>query len=500
MDNRCVKTCSNESHRLGKVECFSWALKARERFYIGGSLLDDWRMTAGPPPMRSVSSVSSVGPVSPVGALTPVSPVGALSALSPLSGAFADRALEAEFAREHFDLDVRRFTQFSIGLSILGFFAFGLQDALLLPSMRGEAWAIRYGIIGPVGAIVLASTFTRAYARWHQAAMLVFGLALNVVVMWIAAMAPPPGFFIYNGYAVLFVTLGPFIARMNVISQIAYTALSLVLFATISRLISHPDMVIALSTLATLAAMGVIGALLARQLEMQARLMFLQRRTIRRQLAEIDLERAKSESLLLNILPVTVAARLKVDGGAIADAFGDVTVLFADIVGFTRMAERLSPVDVVRRLSELFSAFDDLAEQLGVEKIKTIGDAYMAASGLSLGPSRGAHAMAEMALHMLAHVEELGGRYEEPLSIRIGLNTGPVIAGVIGKKKFIYDVWGDAVNTASRMESHGAPGRVHVTDATRERLEEEYAFEARGMIDVKGKGPMQTHFLLGRKP
>ena len=127
------------------------------------------------------------------------------------------------------------------------------------------------------------------------------------------------------------------------------------------------------------------------------------------------------------------------------------------------------------------------------------GDAYMAASGLSLGATRGAHAMAEMALGMLARVKELSARYEDPISIRIGLNSGPVVAGVIGKKKFIYDVWGDAVNTASRMESHGTPGRVHVTEQTRQRLEDEYAFESRGSIEVKGKGPMQTHFLLGRK-
>lgn len=422
-----------------------------------------------------------------------------LPRMRALTGAFVDGALEAEFSREHFDLDARRFTQFSIGLSTLGFLAFGLQDALLLPSMHEDAWAIRYGIVVPVGSLVFAFTFARAYQRWHPVAMLVFGLALNAVVMWIGAIAPPAGYFIYNGYAVLFVTLGPFIARMNVITQIVYTAFSLVLFAAISRVISHPDMIIALSTAATLAAMGVIGALLARQLEMQSRMMFLQRKTIRTQLEEIDLERAKSESLLLNILPVTVAARLKADGGAIADAFGDVTVLFADIVGFTRMAERLAPVEVVRRLSELFSAFDDLAEQLGVEKIKTIGDAYMAASGLSFGASRGAHAMAEMALGMLARVKELGGRYEDPISIRIGLNSGPVVAGVIGKKKFIYDVWGDAVNTASRMESHGTPGRVHVTQATRQRLEDEYEFEERGSIEVKGKGPMQTHFLVGRR-
>jgi class 3 adenylate cyclase len=425
------------------------------------------------------------------------------SAASPpmnrATGAFLDAALEAEFAREHFDLDVRRFTQFSLALATIGFLAFGLQDAFLLPELHGQAWAIRYGLFGPIGAAVFAFTFARAYARFHAPAMVLFGLSLNAVVLWIGAIAPPAGFFIYNGYAVLFVTLGPFIARMNVMTQLVYTALTLFLFAAISKFVSHPETAIAISTGATLAAMGLIGALVARKLEMQARQMFLQRKTIRKQLVEIDLERAKSEALLLNILPVTVAARLKADGGAIADAFADVTVLFADIVGFTRMAERLTPVEVVRRLSELFSAFDDLAEELGVEKIKTIGDAYMAASGLSLDAARGAHAMAEMALGMLRRVDEFSGRYADPINVRIGLNSGPVVAGVIGKKKFIYDIWGDAVNTASRMESHGTPGRVHVSRETRQRLESEYVFEARGDIEVKGKGVMQTHYLIRRK-
>jgi class 3 adenylate cyclase len=421
-------------------------------------------------------------------------------ASSRFSGAFVNRALEREFQAEHFDLDVRRFTQFSLGLSSLGFLAFGLEDAYVLPpSLRAHAWAIRYGLFGPVGAAVWALTFTRAYARFHQAAMLVFGLSLNAVVMGIGAIAPPAGFFIYNGYAVLFVTLGPFIARMNVVTQSIYTALSIGLFAVYAHFVSRPEMAIGISTGATLGAMGVIGALVARQAEMQARQMFLQRRTIRAQLAEIDSERAKSEALLLNILPVSVAARLKADGGAIADAFADVTVLFADIVGFTRMAERLTPVEVVRRLSELFSAFDDLAEELGVEKIKTIGDAYMAASGLSVDATRGAHAMAKMALGMLARVEQFSHRYEDPLHVRIGLNSGPVVAGVIGKKKFIYDIWGDAVNTASRMESHGTPGRVHVSEQTRLRLESEYVFEPRGDVEIKGKGVMRTFYLVGPK-
>jgi len=417
-----------------------------------------------------------------------------------LTGAFADAALEADFQAEHFELAVKRFTRFSIGLSSLVFLGYGLHDAYLLPTVAPRAWAIRYGVFAPVAAAVLALTFTRAYARLHAFAMLAFGMTINLVVIWIGAISPErDGFFIYTGYSILFVTLGPFIARMNVVTQVLYTSCSIVLFCAFAAAVSHPPVAVAVSIAATLGAMGGIGALVARQLEAQARDMFLQRRIIRTQLEELNAERAKSEALLLNILPSSVAERLKADDHAIADGFAEVTVLFADIVGFTKLAERLSPVEVVRCLNDLFSMFDDLAQELNVEKIKTIGDAYMAAAGLVGAGDRHTHAMAEMSLRMLDRVAKFGDSHAEPLSVRIGLNTGPVVAGVIGKKKFIYDVWGDTVNTASRMESHGTPGFIHVTEETQRRLADAYVFEARGEIDVKGKGPMRTYYLVGRR-
>jgi len=417
----------------------------------------------------------------------------------PFTGTFVDRALEAEFQAEHFELAVKRFTRFSIGLSSVVFLAYGLHDAYLVPEVAGRAWAIRYGVFAPIAAAVLALTFTRAYARLHPLAMLLFGMTINLVVIWIGAISPADGFFIYTGYSILFVTLGPFIARMNVTTQVVYTSGSIALFCAFAATLSHPPLPVAVSIAATLGAMGGIGALVARQLEAQAREMFLQRRIIRTQLDELNAERAKSEALLLTLLPASVAERLKADDRAIADGFAEVTVLFADIVGFTKLAERLSPVEVVRRLNQLFSMFDDLAEELKIEKIKTIGDAYMAASGLVGSGDRHAHAMAEMSLGMLERVTTFRASYPEPLGLRIGLNTGPVVAGVIGKKKFIYDIWGDTVNTASRMESHGTPGYVHVTEETRRRLADTYVFEARGEIDVKGKGPMRTYYLVGRR-
>jgi class 3 adenylate cyclase len=217
-------------------------------------------------------------------------------------------------------------------------------------------------------------------------------------------------------------------------------------------------------------------------------------------IAEEALDRAhqRSEDLLLNILPPVIAGRLKQRGGTIADGFGDVTVLFADIVGFTKMSARMPPDRVVAMLNELFCHFDDLAGQLGLEKIKTIGDCYMLAGGLPEPRADHAEAVAEMALAMLAFVHEYGKRLGEPLDVRIGVHSGPVVAGVIGKRKFIYDLWGDTVNTASRMESHGVPGSVQISAETRRLLDGKFRLECRGTIEVKGKGAMET-WLLGGK-
>jgi class 3 adenylate cyclase len=217
-------------------------------------------------------------------------------------------------------------------------------------------------------------------------------------------------------------------------------------------------------------------------------------------IAEDALDRAhqRSEELLLNILPPTIAGRLKQRGGTIADGFGDVTVLFADIVGFTKMSSRMPPDRVVAMLNELFCHFDDLAGELGLEKIKTIGDCYMVAGGLPEPRPDHAEAIAEMALSMLAFVHAYGAKVGEPLDVRIGIHSGPVVAGVIGKRKFIYDLWGDTVNTASRMESHGVPGTVQISAETRRLLDGKYNFECRGTIDVKGKGAMETWLLSAR--
>lgn len=208
---------------------------------------------------------------------------------------------------------------------------------------------------------------------------------------------------------------------------------------------------------------------------------------------------ARSERLLLNILPAPISARLKENGEAIADGFAEVTVLFADLVGFTELSQRLTPEELVAMLNRTFSAFDDLASAVGVEKIKTIGDCYMVAAGLPERAPDHAQRVARMALGMREALGRINHEGGYSLELRIGLHTGPVVAGVIGKQKFIYDLWGDTVNTASRMESSGRPGDVQVTREVYERLDAEFTFERRGVIQIKGKGEMETYLLTGER-
>jgi adenylate cyclase len=206
---------------------------------------------------------------------------------------------------------------------------------------------------------------------------------------------------------------------------------------------------------------------------------------------------AESERLLLNVLPEPVAARLKKQAGTIADDCPGVTVLFADLVGFTPLSEELSARDLVDLLDRVFARWDAVAEAHGVEKIKTIGDAYMVAGGIPLPRDDHAEAIADMALAMRPEIVSCASETGLPLEVRIGIDTGAVVAGVIGRAKFIYDLWGDTVNTASRMESHALPGTIQVTERAYERLRHRYAFHPRGIVDVKGKGPMPCYLLIG---
>lgn len=214
----------------------------------------------------------------------------------------------------------------------------------------------------------------------------------------------------------------------------------------------------------------------------------------------IDRLNKENMRLLLNILPAPIADRLKRGSGVIAERYDSVSVLFADIVGFTVLSGGMPPEPLVEMLNDLFTRFDELARRHGVEKIKTIGDCYMAVCGVPEPRPDHAAVLATMALEMLLGLHEFNQARGTALELRIGLNTGPVVAGVIGRSKFIYDLWGDTVNTASRMESSGVPGRIQVTEATRQALAGAGDYEERGDVEVKGKGRLRTWFLLGLQP
>lgn len=236
---------------------------------------------------------------------------------------------------------------------------------------------------------------------------------------------------------------------------------------------------------------------------LQARIgAYMERKRLRDQerafLAQLQAERAKSDRLLLNILPKAIGERLKAGEQTIVDAVPEATVLFADIVGFTRIAATLAPAQTVALLNEIFSDFDQLAEQTGVEKVKTIGDSYMVVCGVPIPVADHAIRCADMALQMLDVIDKFNRRNGHRWTIRIGMHSGPLVAGIIGYKKFAYDLWGDTVNIASRLESHGEPGVPQVSAATAEKLSPLYLLEQRGMVELKNRGEMMAYRLLGK--
>ena len=225
----------------------------------------------------------------------------------------------------------------------------------------------------------------------------------------------------------------------------------------------------------------------------------LVRKQLKHEQTLLAIEREKSEALLLNILPPAIATRLKEGEHVIADEYGEVSVLFADIVGFTNVSQNISPVMLVENLNKIFTHFDKLVEQNDVEKIKTIGDAYMVVSGLNAGKQDHTKKMADLALMMLSDIGRFSLNGKDKCTVRIGIHVGPVIAGVIGSKKFLYDVWGDAVNTAQRMESTCEPGKIQVSEKFYHAIKTEFDCEYRGQSEIKGKGLMDLYFLKARK-
>ena len=357
----------------------------------------------------------------------------------------------------------------------------------------GEPWSAAipaaHQLVTVAGLVVLMRTRSFTFFRVTQFAdYLVLPALLQVAL----------GGFVASSGIILWALIVPLAAlallgvRRATPWLVAYLALVVVLALLEPRLAATPaDIPQPVAT--ALFVLNIAGTTLTAYLMLG---WFVEQR--QRAAAALEVERERSERLLLNVLPDPIAQRLKADDGVIAEHYDEVSVLFADLVGFTGRAQGMPAEDLVALLDRIFSTFDRVADAEGVEKIKTIGDAYMLAGGL---PEPRADHLAAVVRSALAMRDEIARIAGDPglgwLSIRVGIDTGPAVAGVIGRRKFIYDLWGDTVNTASRMESHGLPGQIQVTERVATRLGPAFSVRPRGTIDVKGKGPMDT-FLVDR--
>ncbi len=390
------------------------------------------------------------------------------------------------------DSDETRLQKSSLLLTAgLGILAAGLWGALYLLFGQTLAGSIPLFYVAVSFLSVIVFHFTRRYElfRFSQLLLILFLPFLLMIVL---------GGFVRSSAVVLWSLLAPLGAlvfdqpRQALRWLVAYLGLLLVSgFLETHPLVSGtlPPTLIPIFFVMNVGAVSAIAVILLAYFVSQKNLLF----------TLLHAERAKSEGLLLNILPKEIAAILKNENRTIADHYEGASVMFADMVGFTPLSAQLEPTGMVELLNEVFSFFDSLLDKYGVEKIRTIGDSYMVTSGVPRRRPDHAQALVRMALEMRDYLAAHTFRAGRKVSFRIGINSGSVIAGVIGTRKFAYDVWGDAVNVASRMESHGVGGAIQVTRATYELIKDEFECEARGFVLVKGKGEMDVWFVTSTK-
>lgn len=377
---------------------------------------------------------------------------------------------------------------------------FGILDALVVPSWAlSKVWFIRYAVLFPSAVVLYCLSHLQLFKRFMQEitsfVLLIGGLGIALMT----AIAPEPANYLYYGGLMLIIMFIHTFSRLRFVYA-TITSLTIVIAYEVVAIWNNTPLSIFVSNNFFFLSANLIGMFSSYMIEYYNRKEFVQRKLL-------ETEQAKTEELLLNILPKGIVERLKQPLGdikiefsqVIVDKFEDVSILFADIVGFTNLSSRISPEALVVFLSELFSVFDNLAEKHHLEKIKTIGDAYMVVGGLPDPNPHHAEAAAELALDMEEEIGKFEAAKEGWLRLRIGIHTGSVVAGVIGRKKFSYDLWGNAVNIASRMESNSVAGNILVSEETYRRLRDNYSFIERGRIKVKGKGRMNTYFLTGRK-
>jgi class 3 adenylate cyclase len=407
--------------------------------------------------------------------------------------------IETQF-REDYQTNTISTTRLALVLGLILYSLFGILDIYAIPISKDIVWIIRYGVVAPMILIALVASYSTVFQKYTQmlmcAVVAVSGLGI-VAMISITQEAEFGNRFYFTGL-ILISMWGYSLSRLrfwyavlaNLIIMIGYEFASI----GIKQLLTTETGTV-IFTMHNFFFLGanVIGMFGSYYLERYTRRDFLQKYTIQAQ-------RDQADKLLYNILPERIAEKLKLSGETIAEEFNSATVLFADIVNFTPISARFGPREVVDMLNEVFSHFDGLVDKYGVEKIQAAGDAYMVAAGVPNPRPDHATVLGQLALDMLDYLkreEFLGGKH--PVEIRIGLNSGSLIGGVIGRKKYFYALWGDMVNIASRMQSHGEVGKIQITRDTYELVKDEFECEYIGEIAVKGKGIMEAWHLTARK-
>jgi class 3 adenylate cyclase len=417
--------------------------------------------------------------------------------IHPGSLKFKDEWLEQRFQDEYFDTNLQ-YIRIATFLGAITWAIFGPLVPLVVKdeSLVRDA-VIRYGLGVPSGLVSLALTYLPNYRRIWQpaisAAILFSGLVWVVHRALVEDTGRPDWGYAGNMLILIFAYI---LSRL----QFRYSALvgiALILMYNVGAALftneTTTDVIFGDFFLLVTAFIGTVGAYV---LERSTRLLFLRER-------ELDRERGRSEGLLRNILPEQIANRLKerdpaTEHGHIAQAYTEVTVVFADLVEFTKQSSRTDPPEIVAVLDDVFTRFDAIAERCGLEKIKTIGDAYMAVAGVPEPREDDVEVAAKMALAMRDEIGLLKWPSGDEMRVRIGMATGPAVAGVIGQRKFAYDLWGDTVNTAARLEANGIPGEIQVSEEIFRQLGDRYRFSDVHVVNLKGKGPTAARFLLGK--
>lgn len=402
-----------------------------------------------------------------------------------------ERSFQAAFARQNL-------TNLRVG-HLLGAILWVVWGALIAGHIGDQAqfdFLVRYGALIPISLGGLALTFWREYPRYWKAEII--ALLLATAITWIAYATRIEGMPADYGYVglILIQTFAfsilrvPFlgIALLNLATSPLYLAVAVSLGS-----LEGAQLQLAIFYLGSF---GILGLIVSYVLEWTARNLFVREQ-------QLDGERERSDALLLNILPRAIADRLKARNETatserVAELFDEVTVLFVDAVGFTEQATKMPPDELVAALDGLFSRLDTLADRYGLEKIKTVGDAYMAVAGAPEPRADHAQAAADMALAIQGELAGVQWPTGEPIRVRVGMASGPAVAGVIGQRKFAYDLWGDTVNLASRLQTSGQPGQILVSDGVVARLGTDYEVGPELVLDLKGRGPTPARQLLGR--